>query len=879
MTRRVALLVVAALVLVSSSCGLPIDHAQRVPTFPIYDPSTGEIPMPNDAVRDDDEGHLDLPIDDDATDAERDFREYLNTRDGWSTTLPASVRFSDAIDADTVDAESVQLWEWLPTPRRVEDVTIRIDEDDHRLQLVPPRTGWTNGHTYVVLVRGGRGGVRDVHGFPIEPDAIFYFLRRDERLDTIGHNRAFPGPTRRERLDAGMRLEELRREIAPYFEFFEDPARDASSEVSRNDVAALWSFTVTEQPELAMDRDSQRVPLPFDLLLDRETGHVALEPADWDTPLERDAKLQANELDGFAVSANLMFELTQPVDGPSTEGRIHLFEVTDTSTRELPTTTRVMGEHGEQPCRSSPVPLDCVHLVVQVADEELPLRGASTYVIVVDEGLRAANGMEVAPMPIGHFMRTPYPIEVDGHTQVSSLTDELAQRLEWTRRRVSRFLDGYGRDRIITAWPFTTLDAPPTIRETARTATRMELEPEITVLWRKPPGEALQELFPGALDAIVRGLYLTRTNGVAEFVEGTIPSPYFLDRTTRRWREDGEHEMQPVHFYMSIPEDVDTSRPLPVVIFGHAIVTDRRFLLTIAGALAREGYAALAIDFPFHGERIACIDASLVGIPNFFPDPLRTLTGFDEDIIRVPPCTSGESATCGDEGQCLRSDGSPDTFWSFPIIDIQSASGAAFLDTSDLPYIPDHFNQALVDLSTLHRAIQVSDWEGAVGLSLDPDNVMYLGQSLGAIIGTVWVSVTPEIRRAVLNVPGSDMVDLFVESTYFGPQIQDYFDNGVMVETPSFEQERLLNVARWLIDAVDPHSIGHLYAEDDRDVMIQMSTGDIIIPNRTTRLLARLSGRPLRTYPSPLHADLIIPALGDAMLTDATDFLAGRITE
>ena len=123
------------------------------------------------------------------------------------------------------------------------------------------------------------------------------------------------------------------------------------------------------------------------------------------------------------------------------------------------------------------------------------------------------------------------------------------------------------------------------------------------------------------------------------------------------------------------------------------------------------------------------------------------------------------------------------------------------------------------------------------------------------------------------------MVDLFVESTYFGPQIQDYFDNGVMVETPSFEQERLLNVARWLIDAVDPHSIGHLYAEDDRDVMIQMSTGDIIIPNRTTRLLARLSGRPLRTYPSPLHADLIIPALGDAMLTDATDFLAGRITE
>ena len=39
---------------------------------------------------------------------------------------------------------------------------------------------------------------------------------------------------------------------------------------------------------------------------------VELTPAIWDTELEGNAKLQLNELDGFGLSANLMFELTQP---------------------------------------------------------------------------------------------------------------------------------------------------------------------------------------------------------------------------------------------------------------------------------------------------------------------------------------------------------------------------------------------------------------------------------------------------------------------------------------------------------------------------------------------------------------------------------------
>lgn len=871
----------AMLGLVGSSCSLPLDSAQRVPTFPIFDPEAGEIPMPNDALRDESTGTLDLPLDDDTlSPADRSFREWLNTRDGWSTTLPATVRFSDAIDSATLDESNVQVWDWQgdfgDTSLRVRDLEMGLDEDDRRLTIHPPRTGWERGHTYLVVVRGGAGGVRDAHGWGVAPDAIFYFLRRTEVLATVGHNRAFPGPTRAARLETAQRLEDLRVELNPYFEFFERPERPAESEIPRDEIAALWSFTVTQDTELAMDRESQRIPLPFDLLIDPDTGLVALEEAAWDTELERDAKEQVNELDGFGVSANLLFELTQAVDPSSVPGRVHLFEMGSAGTRELPISVQVMGDDGAAPCAASPTPVDCIHLVVVVDDSNLPLRPDTTHVVVVDSGLLDSRGEPVQPMPIGYFMRSEHPLTRDGQSELSSLTDTLAARLEGPRARIEAFLDGYGRSGVLTAWPFTTLDAAPGLREASRTATQLGLDIEPVVRERLAPIAALEALFPGVGGAAVRAVYLARTAGVSEFIVGELPMPYYLDPVTRRWRDDGRPQTEPVRFYMSVPEGLDTSRPAPVVIFGHAVVTDARFMMTIAGELARRGFVTIAIDFPFHGERIACIESSLVGVPNFFPEVLQNLTGLRDDILRFPPCASGPDAMCSTDGRCLRADGSPDEFNEFPIISVQMASGAAFLDVADLPYINDHFTQALVDLSSLHHAIRTSDWNAAVGFRLDPDDVSYAGQSLGAIIGAVWVSVTPEIQRAVLNVPGADMVDLFAESTYFAPQIEEYFATS-MIPSPSFQRERLLNVARWLIDSVDPHSVAHLYALEGRQVLLQMDRGDIIIPNRTTETLQRVSMLPMRTYPSPLHADLVVPLIGDEQLRDMAAYLAGEI--
>ena len=37
------------------------------------------------------------------------------------------------------------------------------------------------------------------------------------------------------------------------------------------------------------------------------------------------------------------------------------------------------------------------------------------------------------------------------------------------------------------------------------------------------------------------------------------------------------------------------------------------------------------------------------------------------------------------------------------------------------------------------------------------------------------------------------------------------------------------------------------------------------------------SGRPMRTYPSFLHADLVVPVIGDTQLSEMGQFLSGEI--
>src|SRR5262249_49381071 len=114
----------AALVLVMVGCSdLPLDPNPNI-IHARFDPDAGVIPMPSDVLRNAATHRLDLPNDTDAqvaklNDAEKEFYTYLETLDGWSSLMSATVEMTAPIDPATITDSTIQVYHWGAIPERV----------------------------------------------------------------------------------------------------------------------------------------------------------------------------------------------------------------------------------------------------------------------------------------------------------------------------------------------------------------------------------------------------------------------------------------------------------------------------------------------------------------------------------------------------------------------------------------------------------------------------------------------------------------------------------------------------------------------------------------------------------------------------------------
>ncbi len=825
--KRVAVATALCALVWASGCSLGLDPPPSV-VLARFDPDAQVVPMPNDVLRDKQTGLLALPTDGaNLSDAEKQMRGWLNQLDGWPTTLAATVQFTAPVDPATVDDSSVQVWRWGDVPVELgSDVVPRaLDHAGQTLTLTAPDAGWDRGATYVVIARGGTEGLRGASHQPVDADAAFYFLRLTERLDDPMHERAFPGDTRDERMANGAKLEAIREDLVPYFDFFE------SRGIPRSEVASLWRFTPTTRTELAMDVTSQRMPLPFDLLIDRTTGRIAIPSSPKDSAVEAEGKRRLNEYDGWGLSSGLMFETTAPV-GAVTDKDVELYEASDPPTR-LDVTLKV---HTDQ-------------MHIEVTPKSVPLKEGTTYGLVVRDTFVDAQGRPIIPMTIGQFMRTSAPIATMDKSNIGGVADEDAARVEWTRQRITKLLDAVGRDHAVTAWPYTTQTVFP--RVTAAIAAAAAIGPAA-----KP--ENLQQRT--TLQALGDFPLNTSLLSVGNVYYGTLKMPSWLDDKTRDWHADGTYAMRDVGFTLTVP--ANANGPVPVVIFGHGLMTESRFVLALGDALASRGFAAISIDFPYHGAQSRCSDQSVVEVID--PQTGKATT--------LPPCQAG--STCNEFGKCVDANGQGNNLAMWPVLNYPVASGAAFIEIDHIANTKDHFLQAVVDLSELKRSLQSADWSG-LSVKLDGTKIYYAGQSLGGILGGSFLPYAPEIQRAVLNVPGADVVDLYKNSPSFGDQVTGFFTRQ-MIDPTSWQAARFLNLGRMMQDAVDPQSTAARLK--DRKVFIQMATLDLVIPNPNTEILQTLSGAPRRDYVAE-HGFIVIPVEPECLpgQADLGDFLDGSL--
>jgi pimeloyl-ACP methyl ester carboxylesterase len=299
------------------------------------------------------------------------------------------------------------------------------------------------------------------------------------------------------------------------------------------------------------------------------------------------------------------------------------------------------------------------------------------------------------------------------------------------------------------------------------------------------------------------------------------------------------------------------------VIFGHGLITERRFVLAVGDALAAKGYAAISIDFPYHGARTYCAKGG----------PISVVDPSDGSLASLEPCQAG--STCNDEGRCVDAQGNGNHLAMFPVIPMPVASGAMFLEIEHIANSKDHFQQALVDLGALDRALRLGNWQQHIGRPIDTSRIYYAGQSLGGIMGAIFLGTNPDIKRAVLNVPGANLVPMFDDSTFFSAQLDAFFTRQ-KVTRESFEGRRFITVAKWFMDKVDPQHFGEIIG--NRALMLQMATLDMIIPNDNTKVLEQVTKAPRRDYIAE-HAFLTIPIEPEYLrgTRDLANFLSGEL--
>ena len=790
----------------------------------LFDPSRGELPLPNDLLMDED--HLALPIPDGASDAEQALLTWMNQLDGYGHTTTGGTRFSIAPDADLLtDALRVlRLDGAAGTPTA--DVVARATPGDPFISIHPAT--WLEPDTrYAIILTHA---LRDGDGRPLTEATLTRLLKSPHPIvDEDGRN-LLTGLIADAEAPA---LEARRLTYAPLFD-----GLDEALDIPREEVLAFWTFTTHSGGEAIFDPAITApgfMPSPSDILrVVDDAGVASLNlPLPGDADPEEQALVQTlNGLDGFATLAITTASVSGEVDvatitpyprtGPLIED-LDAFDAVGLGVADI----TPMLQDPDNPLAKGEIRLLGEERVTTTVDGDqlriepvvgFPWEGGHTYLVTLFDHARTEGGQAFEPSPAFTLVRGADLLSNDiGQSQVSSLTDADAARLEAVRLGYQALLEGLegpplnvARERVRLAWTFTVqaVEAPLAfLRERLAIAPQVE---EAAVLGGDliRPSEATgyvpdwvsQE--SGHLRAVVpngrlQGHLLLGSPVWTDPDTPDLPAFRFDGGGAPAWNTTEADPQRVVPFVLSIPKNIGAiSGPYPVVIVMHDLGGSRHDMWSVADDLASAGFACLAIDAVYHGARAAL----------HHPDGPQAI----ED------------------------------------------PRAAFL-SSDLTATRDAFRQTTLDLlevarlvreGTLNQWLVAHDDEDLLGgndMVLN-DEVAFLGVAFGAQIGLPFVVVEEDVRAAALNVPVAHLARLLdeSESEWLGVALE-----GILAGLGGGARAERLATIQWILDPADALNFARqvcsapLGGHDAVPVLVQEAALDELIPTAITDELVR----------------------------------------
>ncbi|MFT3697282.1 MAG: hypothetical protein QM831_29335 [Kofleriaceae bacterium] len=580
-------------------------------------------------------------------------------------------------------------------------------------------------------------------------------------------------------------------------------------------------------------------------------GKLAIPPSPCETAAETAIRTTTlNQLDGFGTfEAATQVTFTEAIDPATLDGNIVMYERTPTVqtipvTLVATTTLRFSGD-----ACTSPEQVTAVNVIPDVVLDQ-----RATYTIAVLSGVKTTTGADYEPSVTWALVRqADDPVIVDADNNIVSEstpftpgTDDAKlhalDQLWKAHAPAMQFLVGQGhalRD-VLVAWEVTTQTTTdpldPTVAGSPASALSTDGFAGLASLTASIDRTSLPYSQCGAEPnttcyleiTLGRGDYATGKAMCAEILcdqvkdvlGGVIASTTYQQLGPTgipgAWTDpiapaaQGEELLQAIVF-------VAASSPLgATAVFGHGLTSSKEALFAIGPRLAAFGVHSIAIDLVNHGSR--AIQISSTGACAGTPSPTA-----------LPQCF------------------------------------APFF-TSDLAQTRDNLRQSVLDLQRVTNVIASCAATPCLTYQPDASEILYLGQSLGGIIGTTTTGITPAIRAALLNVSAVGLLDVLEHTDTLAIRcglVDSLIDAGVLVgdksdgamplcadeawqTQPGYAKFR--GIARWVIDPADGASYMSRVAQ--KPLFLQEVVDDTVVPNYATDLQGALAGL------TPLDADL-----------------------
>lgn len=606
------------------------------------------------------------------------------------------------------------------------------------------------------------------------------------------------------------------------------------------------------------DPSNSVLPLPNNLLLSGTTD-LTLNPPTANPNNYGDPTVAISTLDGWSTTSpmttsfNAKPDVASVVPGQS----VRIFEVS-LSAPGGGTTGIVRELAGGTEFVTALAPSDATGRTLAIIPTQ-PLQQLTSYLVVLTDGIRDTSGNDATPDQTYFLSKRPDPLCTNGQSTEPLLPAATACALEPLRKLTNSHLAvanaaGIARDDVVLSWVFTTQSITP-VMQAVRSVTE--------------PGQ--MRLVNSGMTTAAAGL-----PPIADIHIGTLTVPYYLSAPSAAnptaplngfWKAAPGAYVPPfnaaglsplsTNITFANPFPVKTSdvtipvlatipnaasgrsRPAsgwPVVIFQHGITGNRTHALAVSATLAAQGFAVIAIDMPLHG----LPPDSPFAIGNSPFAAIASERTFNVDYI------NNTTGAAGSDG-------------------VVDSSGAHFINLSSLLTSRDNLRQAVADLFVLTASIPSLDIDGNGMGDFDSSNMQFVGLSLGAIVGTSFLALEPNVNVGLLSVPGGGVARMLDGSVTFGPRIRaGLAASGVQAGTPTYDS--FMGAAQQVIDSIDPINYG--YASAQNSILLHEVVGagsslpDQVVPNSVPG--APLSG----TEP-------LIRALGLSSITGTTQAANG----